>query len=134
MPRASVIGHHWGLEPAQNRAAVAQPRAADRSSPVTYASEILEEACQWLNAKGINQWTVPFSSSWISEHIEDGELYIANSDNLTVGVFRLLWSDPKFWEEDAGDAVYIHSLAVRRSFRGQGIGHYLLKWEEKYSA
>jgi hypothetical protein len=37
MPRAPVIGNHWGLEPAKKRTAGAQPRAADRSSPVTYA-------------------------------------------------------------------------------------------------
>jgi hypothetical protein len=37
MQRASVGGNYWGLEPAKKRAAVAQPRATDRSSPATYA-------------------------------------------------------------------------------------------------
>jgi hypothetical protein len=37
MQRASGIGNSWGSKPAKKRAAVAQPRVADRSSPVTYA-------------------------------------------------------------------------------------------------
>jgi hypothetical protein len=37
MQRAFVIGNHWGPKPAKKRAAIAQPRATDRSSPATYA-------------------------------------------------------------------------------------------------
>jgi hypothetical protein len=37
MQRALVIGNYWGLKPANKRAVVAQPRAANRTSPVTYA-------------------------------------------------------------------------------------------------
>jgi hypothetical protein len=37
MQRASVVGNHRGLKPVKKRAALAQPRATDRSSPVTYA-------------------------------------------------------------------------------------------------
>ena len=38
MQRASVVGNHRGLKPVNKRAAVAQPRAADRTSPATYAN------------------------------------------------------------------------------------------------
>ncbi len=37
MQRASVGGTGWSAKPAKNRAAVAQPRATDRTSPATYA-------------------------------------------------------------------------------------------------
>jgi hypothetical protein len=37
MRRASAGGTGWGAKPAKKRAAVAQPRAADRTSPATYA-------------------------------------------------------------------------------------------------
>jgi hypothetical protein len=36
MQRALVMGNHWGPKPAKKRAAIAQPRATDRSSPATY--------------------------------------------------------------------------------------------------
>jgi hypothetical protein len=38
MQQASVVGNHRGLKPAKKRAGVAQPRAADRTRPVTYAN------------------------------------------------------------------------------------------------
>src|SRR2546421_6227819 len=37
MQRALVVSNHRGLKPAKKRAAVAQPRVADRASPATYA-------------------------------------------------------------------------------------------------
>ncbi len=37
MQRALVVGNHRGLKPAKKRVAVAQPQAADYSSPATYA-------------------------------------------------------------------------------------------------
>jgi hypothetical protein len=37
MQHASVGGPGWGVKRAKKRAAVAQPRAADRASPATYA-------------------------------------------------------------------------------------------------
>jgi len=36
MPQASVIGNHRGLKPVKKRAATAQPRVVDRTSPATY--------------------------------------------------------------------------------------------------
>jgi hypothetical protein len=33
LPRASMVGNQWGPKPVKHRAAVAQPRVADRSSP-----------------------------------------------------------------------------------------------------
>ncbi len=41
-PRAGVMGHHWGPTPAKQRAAMAQPRATDRSSPATAAATCVE--------------------------------------------------------------------------------------------
>jgi hypothetical protein len=38
MQWASVGGNHRDLKPAKRRAAVAQPRATDRTSPATYAN------------------------------------------------------------------------------------------------
>jgi hypothetical protein len=35
--RASGVGNSWGPKPVKKRAAVAQPRVADRPSPATYA-------------------------------------------------------------------------------------------------
>lgn len=95
--------------------------------------EILEEARQWLNTKGINQWPFPFTSEWVNKRIENQEFFVANIDQETVAVFRLLNTDPSIWEENANDAIYIHSLAVRRSWQGHRLGRDLLRWAEDYT-
>lgn len=100
-------------------------------------AEIIEQARAWLtNTKGIDQWSIPFTADWISKCIARQEFFVANADDLTVGVFRLLKTDPAFWGETAEDAVYLHSLAVRRTstWQGRGIGHSLLTWAEEYTA
>jgi len=94
---------------------------------------LLEENREWLNSKGIKQWIIPFTLEWVSKCIERGEFHIAVVGDQTVGVFRLLESDPTFWGNDSRDSFYIHSLAVRRDWKGQGIGLSLLKWAEEYT-
>jgi len=96
-------------------------------------SSLLEENREWLQSKGINQWIIPFTLEWVSKCIERREFHIATTDNQIVGVFRLLESDIMFWGDDSMDAFYIHSLAVRRDWKGQGIGLSLLKWAEDYA-
>ena len=92
---------------------------------------ILEGAQQWLHARGIAQWRRPFDETWVAEKIAAGEVYVARLDDEPVGVVRVLWSDDLFWgERENGDAVYVHSLAVRRGRAGSGIGAALLRWVE----
>jgi GNAT superfamily N-acetyltransferase len=90
---------------------------------------ILEDAQRWLQSRGISQWTRPFDREWIAPKIAAGEFIIAQLNQVPVAVARLLWSDPLFWgERDDGAALYIHSLAVRRAYAGQGIGQLFLEW------
>lgn len=96
--------------------------------------EILEDAREWLHQKGINQWPFPYTPEWVNEHLEKQEFFFANVDHITVAVFRLLSTDPFFWGENTEDAIYIHSLAVRRSWKGHRIGSDLLRWVEDYTA
>jgi GNAT superfamily N-acetyltransferase len=96
-------------------------------------TEILEDTRSWLHAKGIKQWPFPFTSEWVNRCLEKQEFFLANVDQVTVGVFRLFSSDPSIWGENADDAMYIHTLAVRRSWQGHGIGRDLLAWAEDYT-
>jgi ribosomal protein S18 acetylase RimI-like enzyme len=92
--------------------------------------EILSEAARWLLARGIDQWPDPFPRERIAGLAERGELYVARLDGETVATLALLWSDPTFWGEQPPDAGYVHSLAVRRSHAGSGLGTRLLDWAE----
>jgi GNAT superfamily N-acetyltransferase len=95
--------------------------------------EILEDARAWLKTKGINQWPFPFTSEWVNKCLDRQEFFLANVDHVTVAVFRLLNTDPFIWDENTEDAIYIHSLAVRRSWQGREIGSVLLRWVEDYA-
>ena len=104
---------------------------------------ILEDAQRWLRSRDIQQWIEPFDRARIEPKIAAGEFFIARLGHYPVAVVRLLRADQFFWETplrrgrwrgapegkgDDGDALYIHSLAVRRDYSGRGLGHQLLEW------
>jgi GNAT superfamily N-acetyltransferase len=95
--------------------------------------EILEEIRKWLADSGIDQWPFPITTGWVQQRLERGEFRLAKIGSETVGVFRLLESDPGLWEENPGEALYIHSLAVRRRWKGHWIGRSILQWAEAYA-
>lgn len=102
---------------------------------------ILEEAAQWITAKGINQWYPGcFRDSERREEIcaslQRGEVYLAIlADGQIVGTVTLQsvgTRDQQLWKERAGErAFYIHALAVRRLPAAKGVGRYLLHWCEE---
>lgn len=48
---------------------------------------------------------------------------------------RVAPEDPIVWPEDpAGEALYLHNLAVHRAHAGQSLGCQLLTWAEKHTA
>ena len=94
---------------------------------------ILEEAAQWIIAKGIEQWPATFPQHWrtrIAESIERREVYLAWLDGQPVGTLALQWSDRMVWGDVPDDAGYVHRLAIRRAFGGKGLGRELLGWAE----
>src|SRR5207253_1741607 len=49
-----------------------------------------------------------------------------------AGGLRLLQRDPIVWPDISDDdALYVYSLAVRRTFSGRGLGRRLLAWAEQ---
>lgn len=95
--------------------------------------DILQETQLWLRTKGINQWTLPFTLQWVNECLEKKVFFVGSTENEIVAVFRLVKSDPCIWEENIKDSLYIHSVAVRLSWKGHQIGREIFKWIEKYA-
>lgn len=100
----------------------------------TIVLDILQEAQAWLWAQGINQWTLLFTSEWVQECLAREEFFIATVAHEAVAIVRLVDSDPFIWEDHSNEAIYIHSLAVRRGWQGRGIGNHLLQWVEMYAS
>lgn len=94
--------------------------------------EIYDEAAYWLRERGLGGWPHP-QPQWIidtvRQDIEQGLVYLCRAqDGRAIGTLRLLWSDPEVWPEEAGDAGYVHGLAIRNDVRGQRVGERMLEW------
>jgi ribosomal protein S18 acetylase RimI-like enzyme len=92
--------------------------------------DVLEELADWLALRGIKQWppgTFRLSTNYYAHSIKQGEVQLAFIGEALVGTLRLLLHDPIVWPDAAPeDALYVHSLAVRRSCADQQLGLRLL--------
>jgi GNAT superfamily N-acetyltransferase len=111
------------------RIVCAEPRDLDRYI------DLLEDLAEWMHARGIEQWPrgrARNGRDYYSASIEQRELHLAFLDDEFAGGLRLLRRDPVVWPEIIeDDALYLYTLAVRRSFSGRGIGRELLAWAEQ---
>lgn len=103
-----------------------------KSDDIDTVLEILDQATSWLLKKGITTVWVPggFSRENFLDQISKGEVYLGMVAECPVGTFILQWSDPFFWGEQPPVAGYVHKLAVRPEYSGQGIGLAMLGWAE----
>jgi protein-tyrosine phosphatase len=109
-------------------------------APATHADadvviDVLDEAARWLTDRGIDQWTPGmFNKLLLLGAIDDGEVYVVRRDGATVATISLGWDDTLTWGPMPDDAGYVHGLAVRRAYGGQGVGLALLAWAERSAA
>lgn len=96
---------------------------------------ILEDAARWLTSRGIDQWRPGrFDRDGLAASLSRGEVYLATVDGRPAGTLTLQTSDPLFWPNVSDDALYLHRLAIHRTYAGQGLGLYLLRWAEEATA
>ena len=96
---------------------------------------ILNEACDWLTAKGIDQWAPGrFSRERSLAAIDRGEVCVAKIGAEIVGTLRLTWADEALWIDGPALAGYVHVLAVTRARAGTGVGVAMLRWTEEQVA
>lgn len=96
------------------------------------ALAILLEVSQWLVDTGRPLWPIE------SFRLEDfrraallGELVLGYQKALPVASMLLQTRDDMYWPDDpAGEALYVHKVAVRRSSAGQNWLARLLGWAE----
>jgi GNAT superfamily N-acetyltransferase len=105
-----------------------------RAEDAQTAGAILDEASAYLAILGFTEWPVPFPQDELALGIERGELYVVKLGAETAGTITLLWDDPTFWGERPPDAAYVHKLAIRRHFAGQGVGAAVVDWADAQAA
>lgn len=107
----------------------------DQATPSDLGSVLatLEEAAQWLQDAGRPLWSATeFGQERVSREIASGAYWLARpgrGGTEVAGVMRLDLEDPHYWPEiAAGSSVYMHKLAVRRAWAGQGVSTALLRF------
>jgi GNAT superfamily N-acetyltransferase len=96
----------------------------------------IDEAADWLRAKGIDQWNSPWPSETerdarVKRGLEAGRTWIVENDGVPIAtVSGRPDANPDLWaESEQGDlAVYVSRLVVSRSYAGLGVGAELVNW------
>jgi GNAT superfamily N-acetyltransferase len=89
---------------------------------------VLQEAAQWLIDGGRPLWSVAdFDAARIAGDVDAGLFWVTRAGDTVVGVMKFELEDAYFWPEvTPGTSAFVHKLAVRRAWAGQGVPAALL--------
>jgi GNAT superfamily N-acetyltransferase len=113
--------------PVIGRTLIREATSADADAVV----ETLSEAARWVEAlDGTIMWVEgELEEDRVRAEADTGLFVIAEVDGRVAGAMRFQLEDRLFWPDlDDGDSAFVHRLAVRRAFAGQGISTALLEW------
>jgi len=94
------------------------------------ASSVLIDAASGLAERGEALWKEEeLGPERLLPEIESGRLYLIKNDAAIIGTVIFQWDDMLYWPDmPAGDAAYIHKLALIKSVSGSGIGRKVIAW------
>lgn len=100
------------------------------SKNIQEVSSILNEAADWLKEKGMPLWrSNELSPEKLKGDVEKGLFYIAEVNGQAIGTLKFQLEDKLFWPDvPEGESAFIHRIAVRRNYSGQGISKELINW------
>jgi GNAT superfamily N-acetyltransferase len=91
---------------------------------------ILLEAADWLRDRGIPMWrSDELSPEGIAADVAKGYFFLARRVEEAVGTIKFQLEDTIFWPDTpAGEAAFVHRVAIRRAFAGGQLSALLLRW------
>ncbi|PEX80296.1 GNAT family N-acetyltransferase [Bacillus cereus] len=100
---------------------------------------LLKEVAQWLQDKEVDQWQYLLgeeATAEILEGIREKYTYVVTKEDEVVGTVTVSpkqndWDERIFGKEEVSDSLYIHRFAVKRKYKGNGIGEWMLQWIEE---
>ena len=96
-------------------------------------SDVLREAVEWRAAhlRRVLWDTAKLGVDVVRPMIMRQEFIAARDGAELIGVMTLQWLDLQFWpDRDDGQAGYLHKIAVRRAWAGQGVPAAMTAWAE----
>lgn len=112
------------------------------TSDLNLILDMIEEAADWLRAKGSSQWNRPWPNekerdARVGRGLTVGRTWIVEDDGIPIATITCAPdANPTLWtrSEQADPAVYVSRLVVSRSYAGQGIGAELIDWAGRWAA
>lgn len=100
---------------------------------------LLKEVAQWLQYKEVDQWQYLLgeeATAGILECIREKYTYVVLKEDEIVGTVTVSpkqneWDERIFGKEEVSNSLYIHRFAVKRKYKGNGIGEWILRWVEE---
>ncbi|WP_448162855.1 GNAT family N-acetyltransferase [Bacillus mobilis] len=100
---------------------------------------LLKEVAEWLQHKEVDQWQYLLggeATAEILEGIREKYTYVVMKEDAIVGTVTVSpkqneWDERIFGKEEVSDSLYIHRFAVKRKYKGSGIGEWILRWVEE---
>ncbi|SIQ73437.1 hypothetical protein SAMN05878494_2300 [Bacillus cereus] len=100
---------------------------------------LLKEVAKWLQHKKVDQWQYLLgeeATAEILEGIKEKYTYVVMKEEEIVGTVTVSpkqneWDERIFGKEEVSNSLYIHRFAVKRKYKGNGIGEWILQWVEE---
>ncbi|HDR8066258.1 GNAT family N-acetyltransferase [Bacillus thuringiensis] len=100
---------------------------------------LLKEVAQWLQYKEVDQWQYLLgeeATAEILECIRENYTYVVMKEDEIVGTVTTSpkqneWDEHIFGKEEVSNSLYIHRFAVKRKYKGNRIGEWILWWVEE---
>lgn len=97
---------------------------------------LLKEVAKWLQHKKVDQWQYLLgeeATTEILEGIKEKYTYVVMKEEEIVGTVTASpkqneWDEHIFGKEEVSNSLYIHRFAVKRKYKGNGIGEHILQW------
>ncbi|ASI78478.1 GNAT family N-acetyltransferase [Bacillus pacificus] len=100
---------------------------------------LLKEVAQWLQHKEVDQWQYLLgeeATAEILESIKEKYTYVVTKEDEIIGTVTVSpkqneWDEHILGKEEVSNSLYIHRFAVKRKYKGNGIGEWMLQWIEE---
>lgn len=94
-------------------------------------ADTLIEAAKWVEQlDGTVMWVEgELEEDRVRAEVHGGMFVVAEIDGQIAGALRFQLEDRLFWPDlEEAESAFVHRLAIRRAFAGQGISTALLEW------
>nr|WP_293914658.1 GNAT family N-acetyltransferase [Deinococcus sp.] len=102
-------------------------------SELPEVAAVLQAAALALEKRGQTLWpqealsAAALTAQYLDRQYPDGQRWLGELETRPVATMTLLVSDPHFWPDAQGEALYLHKLAVHPEFQGLGLSTRMLE-------